>query len=1282
MPYIYNIIDYMKKSKKIWISASAVVVALTALAIGLGIGIPQLLNQQKIDELVKNQVKPSEGNGSYLHSEIKTAAGSVNRDLTIEKVAGLALASNAGYESIVDNQISNYVTEFFKNFKGSDAYAQRYKTWIEEINTEFSDTVKSYKNQHGANWEFYFQVNVLDPVGGNENDWKRNKIFSRTVSAFDEFIFQNYYINAKDQNGNILKATASPTNALLKYLYSADLVNGPTVGTRNNVVFEPDATSASTTPYAKALAKLQEYVFEQYVKENMPLVTSMVLYKHVAPQADGKSNFFNVAKAKKINDVTSTTDVVGTEASYTWQAFDAAQSAIDNPTGSTPSTTTNKFVDFVTKLNAGAFVDATTGAINIPASLYTDDSATLYYIKGNDVFSSSYTQYAAAATYKYNTILGVTDANVPTKTAITTTKLNGKDATEIMNNFMTTSATTTGYFPLPTQVKNIINNDTSYFFEGSYNGIQAIADTINLPATSPFIMTRDEAGVHIIGIDRYSQIKAATTNDGRINEIANTILWRHILGEFGQNTSTGFTLDLKTELKTFFSNNRTKLLFNYITENEVTNPAADEYIFSNNYTDVTSLPKLSESVYFPYITAWINYSEYLEKTKHKATVKEKILGTQTNYLTHIYGNSVINNGIAGVLPYTRNTTANASPTLINKGIVDNTFGTYNSLNIFANGDTTKTYSEVEAQTQLNNITNTIVPTIYNDLNNTQKIGMKSLTYSSSIYNQYFLIGTQTPIKNSSVDYINDGDILNSSVSAWIGLSATKDTVEIEKLVADINYVATDSIYNTNTVALGNSYTNPTTVAAAPALPTTAATDSVKTTYVNWQLQNAYDQIKKIPTVTGSLKDIANNGTTYANLTALARNTWAKTYLANTTSGTDTYSLLKEIAALKYAFDYNETTTNYDFTKFRDYLLNQTSNYGKGAFVWQASDKIDLISGYAASGSGIANHFTYQPNNITKNAGAYGYAYQGANNVSTYRDATTGMWKSDVTFSNKASYYNATQLEYATSGGKVFNGYLGMQLENSTSSELVGQIKTDLFSGNANVYVGYDAATATGAPQDSTIDIQGVLYNYYDRAEFVKAINTQIYSWQQVNALANWFGDTFGIDVSTISRTSISSARSELVKIAEDNTKLPDGVFTRNKNALLVNSTVSVMDPAANKAAPYYYEESEGYYASAVFTQFNYLDVVKLFDTNKDGNITSDDTGINWDEVTNSGFLGVGADSFFLSAFNWYTNQASAKTNAYDNVLTRQGKVYVYDRRLNDQLGRVLVENYKENKTGQ
>lgn len=1282
MPYIYNIIDYMKKSKKIWISASAVTAVLVALAIGLGIGIPQLLNQQKIDELVQNQVKPSEGNGSYLHSEIKTAAGNANRDLTIEKVANLALASDAGYENIANNQISNYVTEFFKNFKGSDAYAQRYITWIDEINTEFSDTVKNYQNQHGANWEFYFQANVLDPAGGNEDDWKRSRIFSKTIGAFDEFVFQNYYINAKDKNGNILKSTSSPTNALLKYLYSGDLINGATVGVRNNVVFEPDATSASTTPYAKALAKLQEYVFEQYVKENLPLVTSMVLYKHVAPQADSKSNFFNVAKAKLINDATAATDVVGTEASYAWQAFDVAQSAIDNPTGATPSTTTDKFVDFVDKLNAGAFVDPTTGAINIPASLYTDDSATLYYIKTNDVFNSSYTQYAAAANYKFNTILGVTDANVPTKTSITTTKLNGKDATEIMNNFMSSAdATPTGYFALPNQVQSIINNDTNFFFEGSYNGVKSIADTINLPNTSPFIMTRDEAGVHIIGIDRYSQIKAAATYDGRINEIANTILWRHILGEFGQNSNTGFSLDLKSELKTYFSTNRTKLLFNYITENEAITPVADEYIFSNNFTDITSLPKLSDSVYYPYLTAWISYSDYLEKTKHKTTVKEKILGVQSNYLTRIYGNSVVNNGIAGVLPYTRTTTANASPTLVNKGIVDDNFGTYASLNIFQDGDTTKTYSEGAAQTQLNTITNTIIPSVYNNLNTTQKIGMKNLTYQSAKYNQYFLVGTQTPIRSSTTEYINDGDLLNASISVWISQSATKNTVEIEKLVADINYTGTNSIYNTNTIALGNAYTDPTTVAATPALPTTTSTDSVKTTYVNWQLQKAYDQIKKLPSVTGSLKDLVNNGTSYADLTALARNNWAEKYLANTASGSDTYSLLKEIAALKYAFDFDEATSGYNLTKFRDYLLNQTSNYGKGAFVWQASDKINLISDYAETANGIADHFTYQPNNITKNAGAYGYAYQGADRVDTYR-GVDGMWNSDVTFSNKASYYNTAQLEYATAGGTTFNGYLGMQLENSTSSELIGQVKTDLFSGTSNVYVGYDAATATTAPDTSTIDIQGVLYNYYNRAEFVKAINNQIYSWQQVNALANWLGDTFGINVANVSRTNISTARSELAAIAADNTKLPDGVFTRNKNALLVNSTISLIDPSVNKTAPYYYEESDGYYASVVFTQFNYQDVVRLFDTNNDAIVNNNDTGINWNAVTTDGFLGVGADAFFYSAFNWYTSQSSATTNAYDNILTRQGKVYVYDRRLNDQLGRTLVENYKENKTGQ
>ena len=108
------------------------------------------------------------------------------------------------------------------------------------------------------------------------------------------------------------------------------------------------------------------------------------------------------------------------------------------------------------------------------------------------------------------------------------------------------------------------------------------------------------------------------------------------------------------------------------------------------------------------------------------------------------------------------------------------------------------------------------------------------------------------------------------------------------------------------------------------------------------------------------------------------------------------------------------------------------------------------------------------------------------------------------------------------------------------------------------------------------------------------------------------------------------------------------------------------------------------YSQVIVTQFNYDDVVKLFDTsdesgnaNPDGKITDKDKGINWSVASTDGFLGASPEAFFISAIDWYNNNSLFANNAYEQMKEKMGKVKTFDRRLNDLFGEAWVENYKK-----
>lgn len=1380
----------MKKSKKIRIGVITGVIVAAIAGTLIGVFVPPLLNKTKIDELVKNQVKPAEGKGNFdtykLNSEI--TAQPYNKKLeSLELFTKEALKDENIGQQVLDSFVDNYIIEFWKGYKDSEAFTERYDEWIKNINKDWDEKVKDYKSRHGSNWGFYFQLEVLDPVGGNPEDWKRNQLRAKINADFDSYIFDQSYIRAKNKDGNLITSFTNFEGkvdaAMEEYLLSPEFVNGDGgAGKRNKIVFQATEQEIKNDPAKQAKANFQEFVFHEWVKSDMPLITSMTLWKHSDPTGVVGDNyrFFNQTLAERIysgstnvksispregeeSDSGSQSTQVQVSTDYKWQAFPSKTNWIDVGPAAQINTT-DKYLNFIKGVKgkdgsgtlSTAFQIRDTAGINIDKK-YTDDSSTMYYIElGNQstsVFNTSYTQYAAAATYKFNQILGITDANVPSLNGTLKEEpflgANTPSGTEIMANFLSKQENQTGYFTLPKQVQAILNDvpagDLS--FKGLYNGAKSIADTIDVP-NSPFILTRNESGVHIIGIDRFSKLKEGFTSgqsEGLINELENTLLWRHILTESGLNgegkLNNGFDFKLDDKFKSFYNANRTDLIYKYIKANE-TKTDDPSYVFSSKYTSIDSARKVADSLLKGYVDAFIDLKQYKKNVGNDANVKQKIIDLQVTKFSLTnknIGNQVVSNGLGGQLPYTRNTTANEKPSEANKGYVNEVYGTYDSLKAYENFDKNKAFNEVELSKKLEAF-RTAADASYDALNTKFSLGMKPLKYETKEYNQYLLLGCENDTSNEF--YASDVQLVSEALNAFISNngSKVKDILDIQRLYADVNakteekktrddskedktpnrVPADNKFADIANYALEGTYTDLNTMANAPAMPTT--NDATATKYISYQLQKSFNESLRQDVVNNGIHYQGENGFSIDTMDQLARSNFLTNKLKNRYD-TSVLDLIKDFIGLKSAFDYNEETGIFEFTKFRNYLIQQTSNNKKAAFVWVAKENAQVIKNGNTYWEDMSpnDHFKFRPMSFdsTSSVDINGYIYQGAAKADTYKNAD-GSYKDIGTYARTQEYNKIAPVEY--NGTTGYTGFQGIVLQSSAPTDIVTEAQKALFGSEVYSYANSEGTVITDADRNDPAKFtkQGSLYNIGSRQNLINLINQNVSTWDTVRDTARWLHQTFDVNIDSINEAnSVSEAKNKIVKIINDNKfkegstsepgKIPESLFNRNVNRIL-SVAPSIFDSHSGQ----FFGDTGQPWAQLnqiVFTQFNYNDVVELFNTDTSNDreiddpanpgskikvpyIGEEDKGINWavlnekvksfgidgtqsDTTKSKGFLGVSAEAFFQVAMNWYFTQSSYKSSAVKTATTNIGKILVYDRRLNDLFGKDQVENYKK-----
>ncbi len=1116
-------------------------------------------------------------------------------------IAKKSLSTVTGMNSWIDSLGNEFIYSWFKNIQNLENIKEKWDEWIKSTDELWDTTLADFNTRHGSDAPYYIQNELLSPAGGTIEDWKKSKIIALANTEFTTLIEKDYiYLSNANNKSN-------PTELEINNIAN---INGITSGTSNNFIFGAEAVfPEGPGPLERGIADFKEFIFDEYVRNEMPYLTAMSLYKHQAPlNSSSKSKWFDVSKIQNFNK--NQVNPIPVEANYAWQVY-------ENPSISTVEgvNASQKYQNLVPELVDGKFLNNSAGgSINIPYNNgeYTDDSATSFLVTKKTSFDSLFLPFAASANYKLNTILyNTTDANVTIAPAI--------DPISIMGNFMTKTARP-GAFSLPTEISGSLIGD--------YEGMTHISDTVDLGKKSPFILSRNEAGVHIIGIDRYlamSQANDALGFNGVIEEMKNTLKWRHVQTREGFNKGglTTESFNLNTLINTYFSSNKNDLLVKYIIEKGIDLPTeppltGNIFLFSKEISKIDRTPASgnfkNQLLLLPNesnlaIAIFAVKEEDSWKDVNNA-IKTKFYSTQDPYVNKYSldnffneNESTVSNGIAGILPYTRNKTN----------------GNYDSVGYF----NTKTPEGVWSfdENKYKTLVTSVAPWA-NKYVDDLKLKKKTLDSFYQSFNQNIL---------------TDNHLINQTISSTISSDISNDII-ISKIETQIA-----PIYNSTT----NTFVTDNVDGGTIARPTTTTTPAEATNYINSQIANIFEKqyILRNYIKTNNHLYADGNWSTYDQLLAKSVDSHNSNIAKNEAGEViinlfERKTLYQFILTIQYALGWDSKTKTYTFDSYKDYLSNNTLNNAKASYVWLDSDYADIVTGY---GTNLDVDFTFVENPIalTKYSNTYGYQGQTPPTI-TDNKFDVG----NTTLTNDTNYFNSVKPTNAPTS-KGFTGFYGLQFENN--NDLPQYVSSAIFN---------DSLTTN----NGTVDVKnsGTLYNYGSRTNIVSTINS-INNFSSLEVFTNQLVVNFNIDTKPIfDAITLKEQKVALIIQVENVAIIPKVAFEGVFNKQILNSE-------ATSTSSKFFGTPTDQNTQVLLTQFNNDDVNKTF---------LEAGGLNW---TSPNILNSSDEAFFWGLVDFATDNTSLQGEAFNNMVKLQGKITVFDVRLNNTLGSGLVNDFKRPK---
>lgn len=969
-----------------------------------------------------------------------------------------SLLMNPDVSSKFFDGVANLVVlTWYKNVSNADPkskIADTYNEWLNEIGLDpftgneisgakgqgsAQKTLKEYEDKYGQNAEIFLQNEVYNTAGGSKQAWIQSLYLQKVKDQFVTNIFSgdNMLMGAKGDNSTVYQLNSNFKNKvdLPQFVNGGGASNLSTgIGQKNNFIFSADTTSyeKGSTDYnlSQGYADFLDFALDQYVANEMPLMSNMALFKPTSPMTNDTSEFFNVNYFGK--------DTIGTEGSYKFQCY---KSSSGDQTGAID--VLGKWSGAIDQLNSKSptyAVNTNTGVINISKN-YTDDSSTYMVNDATKIFTDTVTPFASAVAYKFGTIWANNQTTGPNgiDSQVQNLDVTKIDKSNIMNNFLVfdknssnaANARWTNGTPTGANATELAKNYLAFpfnthlaFQDTNYEGAVGVLDTFNVikddtgNKQTPFIITRNEFGVHIVGIDRYDALVAAANTSGNFsakmsairNEIRNTVVYRYAKYLVNNNdTVNGF--DLKTKLETYVKDNFSNLILSYLkntpsTNNLFTNltlgdsKSVDSISISNNISDA--------------FASFANLKNLLNIESNIQNVKTKIYDLQDPYLNNSKPEEWTKNGIAGVLPYTRTGTngdfkyleniqwmtwnkISSTPTSIEQAI-------YNATNDFGTKITTML-------TSMDDKTNSIII----EKNNPNKSSQIFVTLSQLTHDN--MIKGVTNVLNNAIGNVSANDFSNPIIlNRYIQYLVDKNI-----LAKDIGSSSSGNFFGTaitGNSALGNAINNLyflNNFSSQKQLFFNGDISTGKPSEIGKQLflSEFYDSI-------GYFSSNENNG----------KNVY---YLKKSSQNFDFFKFLLGI----------EYLVNNNNEKFLNYLSDEIS-YGEQAYVaWVRTDSTNANVGFGTDAATDFSTFRNEAVYLTK---LNGYAYMNAPFEIQQNGQPVSGQSSNITYTTDTKYWSSA--EFGSAPDTTYYGFYGLQ---TSESNTLPSILTDGTSNNTNVF---------------------------------------------------------------------------------------------------------------------------------------------------------------------------------------------------------------------------------------
>lgn len=933
------------------------------------------------------------------------SSNSAYTTITTPQMIRSVLATTNGQSALQKAYAQYAVYEWFKN--SNNALVQStFQQQINEAQKSYNSKYDSFQKQ-GGQWQNKFQQQVLDPAGGSEQAWIYQQVSTNLMSQFTSLVMPSNFLQSylSLQSGSTvtplsgssisLNTINEPSNVNGGFSVNVNASGTPTItwntngGVQtNNFVIAPSSSDSNTGANSinKGYADFINFAFNQWVKQTLPVLSPAVLYKNSAnPNNSGlfNNNFFGTS--------------LTSNGSYNFQYFTPSSGNMQ------VDSTTDLYNQFLNGLQNNFwnnnYVQASTGgAVDIPKNL-TQDTSTKLVTNLSSAFTTYVPPFASAVAYKINNLIygngtglgNALDANVPTTKSFFTG--NADDSTQtIMGNFLIFQpssgkiTTPAGGIIFPYSYVNSISA-----FSNAFSSVIGTKDSIDV-ADSPFIMTRDEFGVHIIAIDRYYAMQQALIRLGSsatpaqkmqaiYTVMRNTVLWRAAQDIKGASNN----LNLESTLQKWVSANIDSLVLSYLgyqldpNSSTAFMPAGpnQQASFTNNlfgsqwqkttdwqktFTNSFSTGSGSNNNLLGLFNAINNINIGQSDKTYIDTVKSKIYGQQTKYNDAVDAQTWGSYALAGVLPYTRNPFTGNYDSL--DAIVLNNLpilNTYNQANL--------TLSQLNGLIGSNNnfvlpyyLSNAVasnslsaLPAVklwyaqylynenYANLLNNFLANVSPATSSSSYWssNQFFANSGQTVIGQHSYVFV-DNLLVNLAVQ-----QAQQDSVMTNIVNNALNNAQLQDFYNFQSDQLLGYNAN-----LAPFNPSAVTSLQNLNTYITYWLQNAINSQYNINAFTG-LTNLyqAGNWTSYDQVqeiaTMLTYQNFYENYISVPNASpnianqpvqylnfSNNSNFLKFLETLQWLVGWDATTKTYTFANLISQLNDMTKDNQIAYIAWQ------------------------------------------------------------------------------------------------------------------------------------------------------------------------------------------------------------------------------------------------------------------------------------------------------------------------------------------------------------